>query len=163
MTRYASFSELQKAIAGSDVTLPAELAKEGTNGTSLLQRTGIATQGAGAFKDTSHLEALFLQIWGVCGGATLEREFAFDPTRRWRFDFAHPDTQIAFEIEGGLYKGRHTQPAGYSADCEKYNAATMQGWRVLRLTPILLNVSTIQPLADWLHHEFSTRTVTRDA
>jgi len=64
------------------------------------------------------------------------REHKFHPTRRWRFDFAWEAQQIAVEIEGGVYsRGRHTRGAGFEADCEKYNAATMMGWRVFRYGP----------------------------
>jgi hypothetical protein len=55
--------------------------------------------------------------------------------RKWRFDVATPD-RIAFEIEGGIWiRGRHTRGKGALADMEKYNTATMLGWRVLRFTP----------------------------
>lgn len=64
-----------------------------------------------------------------------EREHRFAPPRRWRFDFAWPAAKVAVEVEGGLYTlGRHVRPAGYAADCEKYNEAQLRGWRVLRVT-----------------------------
>lgn len=67
------------------------------------------------------------------------REHRFDATRRWRFDFAWPFASgggVALEIEGGLWKrGRHNRAPGMIADMEKYNSATVQGWRVLRVTP----------------------------
>ena len=63
------------------------------------------------------------------------REYRFDPSRRWRADFAFPASRILVEVEGGTWQqGRHTRGAGYASDCEKYNAATEQGWRVLRYT-----------------------------
>jgi len=59
--------------------------------------------------------------------------------RRWRFDFAWPDWKLAVEIEGGVFAhGRHTRGKGYEADCEKYNAAAVLGWTVLRYTPDML-------------------------
>lgn len=62
-------------------------------------------------------------------------EHRFDPSRRWRFDRAWLHSKIAVEIEGGTWiKGRHSRGAGMRADAEKYNAATLQGWRVLRFT-----------------------------
>jgi very-short-patch-repair endonuclease len=55
--------------------------------------------------------------------------------RRWRFDFAYPSIKLAIEIEGGLYTGgRHTRGAGYEKDLEKYNSATLLGWRLLRFS-----------------------------
>ena len=63
-----------------------------------------------------------------------EREYRFHPIRRWRFDFAWPYLKIAAEIEGGTFteKSRHTKGVGFRNDCEKYNEATIQGWRVFR-------------------------------
>lgn len=64
------------------------------------------------------------------------REYVFAPPRRWRFDFAWPDRRVAVEVEGGSYVGgRHTTPAGYEKDAEKYNAAALAGWLVLRVVP----------------------------
>ena len=62
-------------------------------------------------------------------------EYKFHPKRRWRFDFAWPDHMLAVELEGGVWAGgRHTRGAGFVADCDKYNAAVVLGWRVLRFT-----------------------------
>jgi very-short-patch-repair endonuclease len=65
-----------------------------------------------------------------------ERELSFHPVRRWRFDFAWPGRKLALEVEGGTASGRsrHSQGAGFEADCEKYNAAALMGWTVLRVT-----------------------------
>jgi hypothetical protein len=78
----------------------------------------------------------------VCEAAGLPRpvpEFRFAPPRRWRFDwvFLSPDGGgVALEIEGGVWtKGRHTRPAGFIKDIEKYNAAAILGYRVIRSTP----------------------------
>lgn len=61
-------------------------------------------------------------------------EYRFAPPRRWRFDFAWPDQRVAVEIEGLTYGGgRHQRVDGFVADCEKYEAALMAGWRVYRL------------------------------
>ncbi|MGH7171885.1 MAG: hypothetical protein ACRELF_06940 [Gemmataceae bacterium] len=67
------------------------------------------------------------------------REFRFAPPRRWRFDYAWPDRRLALEIEGGTYSGgRHVRGKGYEADCEKYNAAALAGWTVLRVTTAMI-------------------------
>jgi len=63
-------------------------------------------------------------------------EHRFHPKRRWRFDVAIPEMMVAIEIEGGVFTGgRHTRGKGYTRDCEKYNAATVLGWNVLRYVP----------------------------
>ncbi len=64
------------------------------------------------------------------------REHRFHPERRWRFDFALPAFCIAIEVEGGVWtRGRHVRGRGFAADAEKYNEAAILGWRVLRVTP----------------------------
>lgn len=64
-----------------------------------------------------------------------EREWRFHPTRMWRFDFCWPGRRLALEVEGGVWaRGRHTRGSGYTKDLEKYNAAAMLGFRVLRFT-----------------------------
>lgn len=65
-----------------------------------------------------------------------EKEFKFHPVRKWRFDYAFPEHKIALEVEGGVWTGgRHTSPKGFLGDIEKYNTATLMGWRVFRTTP----------------------------
>ena len=58
--------------------------------------------------------------------------------RQYRFDFAWPAQKIAAECEGGLFMrhqhGGHATPLGITRDIEKYNLATLQGWRVIRAT-----------------------------
>ena len=62
-------------------------------------------------------------------------EYRFHPVRRWRFDHANPEYKVAIEYEGGIWTGgRHTRGIGYKNDCDKYNAAQVLGWRVLRYT-----------------------------
>lgn len=82
--------------------------------------------------NTSRLEfILALQLEDA--GISFEREYRFDKNRLWRFDFAMPDQKLAIECEGAVWSnGRHTRGSGYINDLEKYNEATLQGWRVLR-------------------------------
>ena len=81
----------------------------------------------------SELENIF--YWGMMsyGIKKPEREYQFHPDRKWRLDFAWPELHVAVEIEGGIFvHGRHTQGSGYLNDLEKYNTATLMGWRILR-------------------------------
>ena len=83
----------------------------------------------------SKLEDKLVRILADVDVPTYQREHRFHPTRRWRFDFAWPDHKLAVEVEGGAWTGgRHTRGSGFVADCDKYNAATVLGWRVLRFT-----------------------------
>tara|TARA_R110002020_G_scaffold475930_3_gene714631 strand:+ start:7069 stop:7398 length:330 start_codon:yes stop_codon:yes gene_type:complete len=64
-----------------------------------------------------------------------KEEYKFLDYRRFRFDFAWPEEFIAVEIEGGTWNaGRHSRGAGFQKDCEKYNIATREGWKVYRFT-----------------------------
>lgn len=89
-----------------------------------------------------------------------EREHFFHPKRKWRFDFAWPEQKVALEVEGSIYGrpvvcptckrkvvrvtkggrpytiregGRHNSPKGFENDCDKYNSATLLGWKVFRV------------------------------
>lgn len=79
----------------------------------------------------------FLFIWNALNGPALVREHRFHPTRKWRCDFAHLQTRVIIEIEGGTWskkKNRHTTGNGYADDREKYNSAQELGWKVFSLT-----------------------------
>ena len=83
----------------------------------------------------NELEEKFLALWSRLGGPLLEREYRFHPKRKWQADFVHVPSMLMVEIEGGIWvRGRHNSPRGFIADCDKYNMATVMGWRVLRLT-----------------------------
>lgn len=64
-----------------------------------------------------------------------EQEFYFHPDRKWRADFHLIGKKILVEVEGGIWSGgRHTRGKGYIGDIEKYNAATMMGYQVIRFS-----------------------------
>lgn len=80
-----------------------------------------------------------------------EVEHRFHATRKWRFDFCWPDQMVALEVEGGVFGpriGRHTSPVGFHKDCDKYNAATVDGWRVLRVTSKHIQGGEVIPLLE---------------
>lgn len=91
----------------------------------------------------SDIEAkLFSQIKSS-GLPIPEREFKFHPVRRFRFDFAWVNQRVAAEVEGGTWSGgRHVRGSGYRSDCEKYNLAVLNGWRVYRFTTDMISDKT---------------------
>jgi len=99
----------------------------------------------------SDLEELLFQHIKLVGLPLPEREYRFAPPRRFRADFAYPERKLLIEVEGGVWtRGRHTRGAGYTSDAEKYNLATVKGWRVLRFTGDMIKsgmaVSTIEQM-----------------
>lgn len=86
----------------------------------------------------SDLEAEFLKIWCEVTRLPLpDQEVQFHPERKWRFDFAWIEQRVAVELQGGTFmpgKSGHTSGRGIQRDCEKGNAATLLGWRVLQFT-----------------------------
>lgn len=99
----------------------------------------------------SSLESRFLALWQEAGGPPLAHDLVFYPGRRWRADFAHGPSRTLIEIEGGVWNhGRHTSPKGFMADAEKYLAATLAGWTVLRLTAPMLKEDRIRPIIDYV-------------
>lgn len=82
---------------------------------------------------------IFVKACRADGLPMPDAEHRFAPPRRWRFDYAWPESKVALEVEGGAFSGgRHTRGAGFLKDMEKYNAATLAGWKVLRVTPSTL-------------------------
>lgn len=70
-----------------------------------------------------------------------ESDTMFLEGRKHRGDAVNKSKKVLIEIEGGLWlknPGRHNRPIGYMNDMEKYNLATLQGWRILRYTPEIL-------------------------
>lgn len=68
-------------------------------------------------------------------GKELRAEYRFCPARKFRADWYIPSLNALVEYEGIFSaKARHTSVTGYSADCEKYNLASIMGYRVLRYT-----------------------------
>lgn len=73
-----------------------------------------------------------------------QREYRFHKKMQWLFDFAWPEQKVAVEIEGGtryfksktgkLILGAHSRHKGYHKDCNKYNEAAKEGWKVFRFT-----------------------------
>lgn len=136
---------LKLAQQNPDVTIRDEMPISGA------QRRLETTEGMDVQTPESPLEAQFHQLWQMLGGPELEREFRFEPMRRWRADFAHLASKTLLEIEGGIEKGgRHNRAKGFVLDAIKYNWATMRGWRVVRLTSAMLTPDYIESIIKWM-------------
>lgn len=67
------------------------------------------------------------------------RQYAFHPTRRYRADFAYVPEKLLIEVQGGVWvSGRHNRASGYEADCRRTCEAMKHGWRILPVTPAMI-------------------------
>lgn len=100
--------------------------------------------------NSAQIRDVFTVICKTDLGVECVKEYKFHPERKWRFDYAVPEYRIALEVEGGVWtSGRHTRPQGFLGDIEKYNTATLMGWRVFRTTPTeLYRTATINLLKE---------------
>lgn len=64
-----------------------------------------------------------------------ERNYRFDPKRKFELDFAWVAERVAVEVQGGLHsRGAHVRPVGYTRDAQKARRAQLMGWIVLSCT-----------------------------
>lgn len=120
---------------------------------------GAAAKSAAAAKPAkrSALEVKWVRLWGEADGPELVEEYRFHPTRKWRADFAHEESKVLIEIEGGAWGGRHTRGAGFTADLEKYLAAFLGGWTVVRIGAKQIDSHTVQSVIDAVRERMGVR------
>lgn len=93
----------------------------------------------------------FEAMWRLLGGPELEREFQFCPDRKWRVDYLHLPTKIIIELEGGVFSGgRHVRSKGFIEDAFKYNAASLMGYRLIRIGTGMVTPNYLQQIIDGL-------------
>lgn len=64
------------------------------------------------------------------------RQYYYARPRKLRADFAWPELRLLVEVQGGVWNRKaHGSITGILADIDRLNAATMGGWRLLRVTP----------------------------
>lgn len=81
----------------------------------------------------SYLPGVFLSHWPE-NAPQPKPEYKFAPGRKCAFDLAFIDQKLAVECEGN----QHRTKDRFFADIEKYNLATLLGWRVLRASSSML-------------------------
>lgn len=93
---------------------------------------------------TSYLETQFLSHWlYYYPSIQLEREFKFKSDRKFRFDFAHPATRVAIEIQGARWvKSAHSSGGGIERDCIKFSIAASCNWLVFPFTDSMIGNTT---------------------
>lgn len=121
------------AIRWEDLPAQAQARVEATQGPlRLLARQPRKRKATRKHADLE--QALATQLRMV-GAPDPLRQYRFHPTRRWRFDLAWPDRNMAVEVDGGTWTGGgHVRGKHYESDCEKGNEAILLGWRVMHVT-----------------------------
>ena len=61
-----------------------------------------------------------------------EPEYKFHATRKWAIDWVDTEMRFGVELDGYVY---HTLRGKWLGDMEKHNAARLEGWIVLHITP----------------------------
>jgi hypothetical protein len=81
-------------------------------------------------------------------GLTIVTEFKFCETRKFKSDYFIPELMLLIESEGGIFtKQAHGSIKGILRDIEKYNLATILGYRILRYQPKdLISYKTIEDI-----------------
>ena len=98
----------------------------------------------------SHLEQQFADLWvSIYPDIDLHSEYRFSPPRRYRWDFAHPASKVAIDIQGGVWmaKSGHSGGTGLVKDYEKLNLAASQGWRVFLLAGSMITPQWLETIA----------------
>lgn len=90
----------------------------------------------------SSLEQTFVWLLKAHNLSLPEREVRLNPERRWRYDFVWKKEKLIIELEGGVWQmAGHQHPLNFIANCEKYNWAVVNGYKLLRYTTANLNDS----------------------
>ncbi len=100
----------------------------------------------------SYLERQFNDLWNCYyPDIDLEAEYRFLKKRKFRFDFAHPESKTAIEINGGRwFKSGHSSGKGLFRDYEKINLAIVEGWVVFQLCDEMITVDWLETIANYI-------------
>jgi hypothetical protein len=108
--------------------------KTARKGSLLSRRRAATSTSPGTQRKKSKPELELCELLMQRGYRDFVCEATFHESRKWRIDFLWPLQRVGLEIEGGIFsRGRHVRPAGFIGDCEKYNAATLAGYRIYRI------------------------------
>lgn len=80
----------------------------------------------------------------------LIEEYRFNPTRRFRADYAHPASKVLIEIQGGTWmrgKSKHSSGVGINRDIEKAFLAAADGFLLFPLTPKMVDEQHLAQIA----------------
>ncbi len=103
-------------------------------------------------KPDNHEEERFGWLCEAAGLPRPQQGFRFSERRKWEFDWCWPEVMLAVEIEGGAWVGgRHTSGSGFTADLEKYLAAQLLGWTIIRVdTTMVKSGRAVEAVGQWM-------------
>jgi hypothetical protein len=145
-----------RGVKRSDIPLPRPGARAKRRAATVVERAFAEERRKDRQRDAELRKSLgahgrlmrMLAEHGAGDGMQDEYAFAESIGRNWLFDIAYPAQRLAVEIEGGIFakgsakpcpvckqrkRGAHGSVTGILRDIEKYNAAVLLGWRVLRV------------------------------
>jgi hypothetical protein len=109
----------------------------------------------------SRIEIKFAQIWtSLDTGYKLVNEYAFCPPRKFRADFAHIESRVLIDIQGGVWmKGssKHSSGVGITRDCEKLFLASSNGYATFYLTDGMINKDNLIVIAATIKSRLEVR------
>jgi hypothetical protein len=109
----------------------------------------------------SRIEIKFAQIWtSLDTGYELVNEYAFCPPRRFRADFAHVESRVLVDIQGGVWmKGgsKHSSGVGITRDCEKLFLASSNGYTTFYLTDSMIDKDNLIVIAATIKSRLESR------
>jgi len=83
--------------------------------------------------ETVEKEQILLYVKDIFPDVVAEYKFLED--RKFQFDWFIPSKNCGIEYEGLFCgKSRHTSIVGYNNDCEKYTLASLNGYKLIRIT-----------------------------
>lgn len=103
----------------------------------------------------SHLEKRFKRVWEeLTSDLILQPQIKnVVPGRRYIYDFAIAQTNILFEIQGGVFaNGRsgHSSGVGIMRDADKVNRAIINGYLLFVITPEKISADYLGELINWI-------------
>lgn len=100
---------------------------------------------------SSHLEEKFIALWARSHpDIVLTREYRFCPNRKFRADFAHPQSRVLVEIVGGIWTRKrtgHSTGTGIERDCLKIAIASSLEFVTFPLTATMIVPEWINAIA----------------
>jgi len=80
------------------------------------------------------------------GLALPQGRYVWEPQHRWSFDAVWRSQRVALMLDGGGVRGHDAPGAGWIRDAQQLNAAAIEGWLVLRMTPAQIHDGSVYEL-----------------